>query len=1120
MLKNKELILRMSLYQRIRLITSAKPDENCAVENYEFPVFHLYSNPSTKSTDKFATFFPADKALAATWNDEIIRNVYECTGNEAKANKEYAYFNISGCPAREEVSEDNFLTAEFLKQKAAGVSASGAYVNFDDIPAEDETAANETFRNIRDGVLAGKYANSLRLYSVDATEELPRAHGFKGLLFGVTRNKCEVAKYISRGCTLVFSDEATVEGLEDYLVGLTEKFSKSKEELDGGAINLAEFDRRIRDGEILDAAAVDAACDNMISLLLALRERGASSVEEQRTRAGKVAHDPLFNEVYHDKLAYRAAQQSVVLVKNNEGVLPLKKDTPIAVIGEYATNNDYRITNKNNPTALHRPFDEITGYRNINAVGYAHGYCAGEIKRLDLIETALNLCDEAKYALVYLCAGKGASAVPAGQLELLDALARKGVKIIAVVSAERAIDMSFADKCEAVLFSYNAGQGCAQAVFDILSGEISPSGKLVDTFYKDFGAAAAEAGVPAYCSASPSNVRYPFGYGLSFAGFEYKNLKLTEGGASCTVTNKSNIDAYCTVQMYVRRPGALNTLSNNILRGYCKVFVKKGDSVKAEIPFNDDTFKVYDKEGKRLIVQGGKYEISLCDNASTVLLSGVYDAKERVFAASFENKPVSLQQSGEISFTDTELDKAIRREKKKLSFGFRLFIALMLTLYYDAMCTGLLVSNLLAEKTALLYIVVGVLLFVGNVLAVVYIVIIAKRRRLQNYLHPNEVITDMVYNVKEFDEVAKVTYNKPVERPLTEFDPPEEEEETVEEVVRRYDATFAEEEEEIEFSKKVSLNELCVSFRKFAATKGVSVEMSSVRSMFAAMASGKILLMSCKNKEILPAFISAVCEYFGVSGKASASDEWHSQEDLLWQKVGAAEYALSDISNAINSACKTPERNCVILIENVGMGNLNDYFSAFLDYANFPSEEHVISFGEDVSLKMPSNVCIMLFPSSDNFLEELTPAAAHAGILVEIVAGKSAPAAAAEDEIKVISRPALEELVSEAREQFFLTETVWKKLDEFTEAVNANERFNIDNKSLLQLEKYTSVLMECGGDENEALVNMFTAKIIPLLKVSKAYKKEAGGKMLYGIIEKLFGEENLSAVQRALVSGV
>lgn len=83
------------------------------------------------------------------------------------------------------------------------------------------------------------------------------------------------------------------------------------------------------------------------------------------------------------------------------------------------------------------------------------------------------------------------------------------------------------------------------------------------------------------------------------------------------------------------------------------------------------------------------------------------------------------------------------------------------------------------------------------------------------------------------------------------------------------------------------------------------------------------------------------------------------------------------------------------------MSNLSDYFSAFLDYANFPSEEHTLEFGEDVSLQMPNNICFLLVPSADNFAEELTPAIAHAGMLVEIVASKGAvPQEKAEEEIK------------------------------------------------------------------------------------------------------------------------
>ena len=76
-----------------------------------------------------------------------------------------------------------------------------------------------------------------------------------------------------------------------------------------------------------------------------------------------------------------------------------------------------------------------------------------------------------------------------------------------------------------------------------------------------------------------------------------------------------------------------------------------------------------------------------------------------------------------------------------------------------------------------------------------------------------------------------------------------------------------------------------------------------------------------------------------------------------------------------------------------------------------------------------------------------------------------------------------EETVANSREHNFLNEKIWKKLDSLAEAVNSSERFAFGNKNTLQLEKLTSVILECGGDEAEALSAAFLCKIVPLLKV-------------------------------------
>ena len=128
MIKNKELIFKMSLEQRIRLITSETFGESRAVENYRFPIVKLSSNPAAVTEGKFATVFPSDKALACTWNLPLVRSVYGCIGNEAKANAPYGCFHLSDNRTFENVSEDYFYTGQYLAQKARGVNASGAFL--------------------------------------------------------------------------------------------------------------------------------------------------------------------------------------------------------------------------------------------------------------------------------------------------------------------------------------------------------------------------------------------------------------------------------------------------------------------------------------------------------------------------------------------------------------------------------------------------------------------------------------------------------------------------------------------------------------------------------------------------------------------------------------------------------------------------------------------------------------------------------------------------------------------------------------------------------------------------------------------------------------------------------
>ncbi|MDE5896753.1 MAG: fibronectin type III-like domain-contianing protein, partial [Clostridia bacterium] len=315
---------------------------------------------------------------------------------------------------------------------------------------------------------------------------------------------------------------------------------------------------------------------------------------------------------------------------------------------------------------------------------------------------------------------------------------------------------AFTEKCAAVLYTCRSGQGVTQAALDILTGAVSPSGKLTDSFplsLNGFGA---------------SGVRYPFGYGLSYTSFSYRNLKITEQGVSCTVENTGGCDGFVTVQLYARKEGSATTLGYSLLRGFSKVYVKKNDAVRVEIPFDGNTFRTYDPDKRRYRIEGGNYDIFVGDDVNTVRLKGELTLAGHVYRDDvYKNEP--LPQTDPVGFTDTPLEKRIRREKKKLSFGVKLFLAIVLALYYDAVGAVLMFTNVVADKETVFYIVIGVLLLLGNAVAAIYIAVIANRRKYQRYLHPNDVLTDLVDKVECFDEIARVSYEKPVPVPETEF---------------------------------------------------------------------------------------------------------------------------------------------------------------------------------------------------------------------------------------------------------------------------------------------------------------------------------------------------------------
>ena len=335
--------------------------------------------------------------------------------------------------AAEGVSEDYFLTAKTLAAKINGLSEVGQFANFEEACGGNDGLSN----NFRDLVLNGSSPRSVYVKSPDNAQNY-KARAKDALLFGVAGNIETALSYFLNGCALVFLKTDFTAELVSRLEKLTVDYRSAYASYRAEEITVSELDRRCQALEIFDETILDKACDRLISSLLNMRELSLRPVCKNGLNMNRLAK---FDEVAGNDLALVAARQSVVLLKN-DGALPLSATEKVAVLGECAKDYGYQSDYfSGSATRESTPFTEINGY-DINAIGFASGYARAQSGKKELIDTALELAKEAGTALVYLSAEKDENVLPAGQTELVDALYRNSVKIIAVVASDGAVTLA------------------------------------------------------------------------------------------------------------------------------------------------------------------------------------------------------------------------------------------------------------------------------------------------------------------------------------------------------------------------------------------------------------------------------------------------------------------------------------------------------------------------------------------------------------------------------------------------------------------------------------------------------------------------------------------------------
>ena len=317
----------------------------------------------------------------------------------------------------------------------------------------------------------------------------------------------------------------------------------------------------------------------------------------------------------HQALAQKAAEESIVLLKNN-GVLPLAAGEKVAAIGDFAFHPRYQGSGSSqvNPTELISPIDALDDTELI-ITGTARGFVPGTGGLSALLSEAEGVAQAANVILLYIGLDEMAESegrerttlsLPDNQIELLEALSKTGKKIVAILSGGAPFEMPWIDKCDAIVHGYLGGQAGAPAMARVLIGEINPSGHLAETYPLSLDDTPTAKWYPSqnhhalykegpfvgyrYYQSRQKEVLFPFGFGLSYTTFEYSNLVVTDNAATLTVKNTGRIAGADVVQLYVQGNPAIAEPSWE-LKGFAKVFIQAGESESVTIPFDEYTFR-------------------------------------------------------------------------------------------------------------------------------------------------------------------------------------------------------------------------------------------------------------------------------------------------------------------------------------------------------------------------------------------------------------------------------------------------------------------------------------------------------------------------------------------------
>lgn len=691
-MQNTELLLKnLTLEEKCALLSGAETFKTRGMPKHGIPQIwlsdgphglrkqagesdHLGLNPSVP-----ATCFPTASAVANSWDAALGEEIGAALGEEAAAQEVSVLLgpglNMKRNPlcgrSFEYFSEDPYLAGKLAAGYIRGIQSKGVAA----CPKHFAVNSQETRRMASDSVVDERTLREIYLtgFEIAVKEGHPRSiMSSYNLVNGTYANENKhLLMDILRGewgfDGAVITDWG---GSNDHALGV--KNGSTLEMPAPGGDSVRELLAAVESGKIAESD-IDARLSELLPLVF-------------DTKAALDAAPRAFDAAAHHALARRAAEESLVLLKNEGALLPLAAGTKVAVLGDFAKNPRYQGAGSSmvNSTQVDVLLDKLIDSA-VNVIGYQQGFDRHGKPDAALQKSACELAAQAD--TVVLCMGLDEIAESEGldrsnlrlaqnQVDLLQAVKAVNPKIVVVLYSGSVVETPWLDNCQALLYAALGGQAGAGAVADALTGKVNPCGKLAETWpltYADVPSAADFAtrrktveyreGLYIgyrYFTTAEKAVRFPFGYGMSYTTFAYSDMTADEQGVSLTVTNTGSVAGTEIVQLYISKKDGQIFRPAKELKGFARVTLAPGEKQRITIALDDKAFRFWNVKANRWEIEGGEYELLVGASVEDIRLCEEISVQGTATVHPYEDVDLGCYYKGDVlSVSDADFEKLL-----------------------------------------------------------------------------------------------------------------------------------------------------------------------------------------------------------------------------------------------------------------------------------------------------------------------------------------------------------------------------------------------------------------------------------------------------------------------------